>query len=154
MHKRWLLLIPFVLVIAAAFWLDDASNRQTAYLGLPPTPCIDPAVPFRQDFTFTLKITVEGEDRPLDPAIGHDYGHCLHVIHTDDASGTVHVQANDLDTYTLGNFFDTWHWPFRARLLLGETYPRRVVLRVDGVTVTTYEKTPLKPGSLIEIDAR
>ena len=156
MNRRWLLLIPFAAAVVGAFWLDAMANRQTAYLGLPPTPCIDPTRPLRQDFTFSVRITMDGQPRPLDAQIGHDYGHCLHVVHTEDRSGTVHLQANDDDAYTLGDFFDTWHWPFDARLLLGHRLEsgQRIDVRVNGAPVETYERTILRPGAAIEIDER
>ena len=156
MNKKWFLLIPFALLVAAAFWIDRDADRQTVYLGLPPTPCIDPTRPLAQDFDFTLRLTIDGQSRPLDPAIGHDYGRCLHVLHTEDRSGTVHVQANDARTYTLGDFFDTWHWPFSADLLLGRPLEsgHAIIVRVNGVRVATYGKTPLRQGEVIEIEER
>lgn len=156
MNRRWLLLLPFAALVAAAFWLDASADRQTRYLGLPPTPCIDPTRPLRQDFTFTLRITVDGQPRPIDAGIGHDYANCLHVLHTEDGSGTVRLQANDADAYTLGDFFDTWHWPFNARLLLGKPLEagQRIEVRIDGGPVETFEETALKAGETIEIDER
>jgi hypothetical protein len=156
MKRRWLLLFPFAVLVLAAFWLDASANRQTKYLGLPPTPCIDPTRPLRQDFAFTLRITIDGRPRALDAGIGHDYGNCLHVLHTEDASGLVRLQANDDDAYTLGDFFNTWHWPFGPRLLLGHELEagQRIQVKVNGAQVETFEQTVLAPGQSIEIDER
>lgn len=35
-------------------------------------------------------------------------GGCLYWVHTHDASGIIHIEAPEINSYTLGNFFDVW----------------------------------------------
>lgn len=93
----------------AAAYLNQAAIRGSAYLGLPTVPCLDPAKPLIQSYDFNLLIKVKGNVLPLDGAIGHDFGNCLHDLHTDDANGIVHFDSNYNYQPNLGQFFDVWH---------------------------------------------
>jgi hypothetical protein len=143
--KRLLPLVLFLAIVAASAWLYIRSVTQPGYYGLPVVACIDPTEPILQNFSFNLQITMAGKNVPLSPAIGHDPGDCLRVIHTDDASGKVFVQSNfATKIYTLGEFFNVWH----KVLTPGG---QKVQVYVNGSLVTTAENTPLTASTTISV---
>lgn len=143
--KRFFPIVLFVAAGAVAFSFYRNAITQSGYYGLPAVSCVDPTEPILQDFSFNLQITMAGKNVPLDPAIGHDPGDCLRVIHTNDMSGKVFVQSNfAAKTYTLGEFFNVWH---KTLVPGGKT----VRVLVDGTPVATAENTPLVASTTIDV---
>ena len=146
-------LAVLLLILALGSWLYYNGVHSSSYNGLPTVPCIDDTKPVLQDYTFTLKIMIDGQAKPLPDQLGHDYAHCLHVIYTNDSSGLVYVHANDNNAYTLANLFQVWHSVFSKEQLLGHKADanHQINVSVNGQPVSTYENTLLTPGSSIEI---
>ncbi len=153
MKKGVTIFIIFVLIGISSFFLYQRELKQATYVGLPTVPCIDETLPIVQQYTITIRIIIHGQLYPLSPAIGHDYGNCLHDIYTSSANGTVHIRANDNESFTLGQFFDVWHKAFTKDQIIayqtGKSHHITVV--VNNKTVATYRSTPLVKHDTITI---
>jgi hypothetical protein len=98
-----------------------------------------------------LTLIADGQQRAIPLAIGVNTpftvqnfviaGVCFYWIHTHDATGFIHVEAPQTDTYTLGQLFDIW----------GEPLARDNVAGFTG-TVTAYVDSTLYTGDLTAID--
>jgi len=141
--KFLIIILIFIFILGSSLLLYNYSQIQSSYKGLPTVPCIDPTKPIVQNFSFFLKITINGIAIPLDSKIGHDYGNCLHDIFVNDPSGKVYVQANGNEIFTLGQFFDEWHKTFSQNKLL--------VVKVNGKPVNTYRETVFSPNEVMEV---
>lgn len=139
------IIAPLILALlfTLAFFLDKQSVSHPVYLDLPTVPCFDPNLPVEQDYSLHISLEVNGKNYPLEADIGHDYGQCLRVIHTDNASGSVKVKANDSDQYSLGQFFQVWHKQFNMG------YHEQIT--VNGQKVNTGASTPLKANEQIKV---
>lgn len=150
----WLMVFPLAVCVALAVWFYDASFIQTDYARLPTVSCIDPTKPITEEFHVSLTITLNGLSYPLEPTIGHDYGNCLRVIHTNDASGTVYIQSNNAHkVYTLGNFFETWHKIFDKNQVVGKFTDKMHTISVfiNNVPSGGYDLIKLEPNQQIHI---
>ena len=77
-----------------------------------------------------LDIYVDGRRVPVPALIGIDpAGGLLAPLHTHDASGIVHVEADRPFPFTLGEFFDVWGVRFSDRRLGAYASPQ---VYVDG----------------------
>jgi hypothetical protein len=151
--KKWLAVIPLTVVVIGAAYLYRQASTQASFLGLPTVPCVDPTKPVLQNYSLNISIFIQGKPYPLAPSIGHDPGNCLRDIHTNDGSGLVYIEANDMDQYTLGNFFETWRKTFNSGQLAEHavTSGHSLQVFVNGTAVSTFESTPLVPGSTIGV---
>jgi hypothetical protein len=82
-----------------------------------------------------LRIFVDGRSVPIPAQIGLDpRGRFLAPLHTHDASGIVHIEADRPFPFTLGQFFTIWGVRFTDTRIGGYTDegPRRLRVDVDG----------------------
>ena len=66
-----------------------------------------------------LTIVIRGQLRPVPANIGITATQIC-WLHTHDASGTIHIEAGDQRTFTLGDFFALWRQPLSQTVLEGE----------------------------------
>src|SRR5919204_2866518 len=64
-----------------------------------------------------LTLYKDGKPVPLPAQVGIPYSqaisgqhYCLYWLHTHDASGVIHIESPTARLYTLGQFFDIWHY--------------------------------------------
>lgn len=147
-----IIFVGIVCVVAA--WLYHNALQQMNYSGLPTVPCLDYTKSVVQSYSFWIQITVAGKPYPLSSHIGHDNGNCLHDIFVQDTSGKVFVQANDKETFTLGQFFDVWKMTFTDHQIGRYILPlsKKMHILVNGQAVTTGRSTLLEPNDYIEMD--
>jgi hypothetical protein len=69
---------------------------------------------------------------------------CFYWLHTHDASGVVHIESPTHDLYTLGQFFDIWHYTSLWDAQGGLAGPAGLV--VDSSFVTALRSA--KPGEI------
>lgn len=152
--KKIYILIPLVVIIAAAGWAFWRAEYEAGYYGLPVVSCVDPTKPLLQDFSFTLQISINGKRMPLGDSIGHDPGKCLREIHTEDTSGRVSVQSTSgSQIYTLREFFNVWREQFTPDDFMGHKVGNghSVTVYVNGTRVSTLADTPIGADDLIQI---
>lgn len=117
------------------------------HIALRPVPCLNPNVPLQQHIHPTLQIIVNGVSEKLPANIGLSDS-CEHALHTHDTSGTLHVEAQDLHPYTLGEFFAVWGRElvtpeFSSMIVDGATTkgdPRTLVLKDKQQIILSYTK--------------
>lgn len=145
--------ICLLLLLGTSWYCYQTAIFQSLYEGLPTVACIDPTESIEQTFSLHIIITIDNKNYPLSPAIGHDYGHCLHDIFTNDASGTVYIQANHPEQFTLGQFFDVWKKTFNNNQIFGYQRGNDHILTVivNGKKVNTYRQTILRPNQTIDV---
>jgi hypothetical protein len=83
--------------------------------------------------------------------------HCFYPIHTDDASGRIHVVSAAAGTFTLGQFFQIWGQPLTNSNIAGVSGLPIEVYITDGTTSTKVEEADwtnieLKDHRLITIE--
>lgn len=66
---------------------------------------------------------------------------CTYELHTHDATGVVHIEANAPKRFTLGQFFAVWRQPLLASGTAGLPGPIRFYL-IDNETLTPYTGDP------------
>jgi hypothetical protein len=147
------IIIGLGIIFICAFGLYQKALIQPTYEGVPTVPCLDYTKPVLQHFTFSLNILIQGKASPLDHEIGHDAGNCLHEIYVDDASGTVYIRANDVQLFTLGQFFDVWRKTFTEHQIFSyqTTNSHTLSVFINGQKVTTFRETILKPQQEVQI---
>jgi len=69
-------------------------------------PCLVPNVPLVQHIHPHLTIEVDGREETIPANVGLDA--CEKAIHTHQADGVIHVEAQDNREYTFGDFMDVW----------------------------------------------
>lgn len=72
----------------------------------------------------------------------------MYPTHTHDASGTIHVESNEVRDYTLGNFLDVWGMDFSGKT---------VKMTVNGASVsddTDYRNHVFEDGAQITLDVK
>lgn len=151
--KNLVIILIFILIFTASFFFYNSAKNVSSYKGLPTVACVDPTKQVVQNYSFFLKISINGMFLPLDSKIGHDYGNCLHDIFVNDSSGKVYVRANDNEIFTLGQFFDVWHKTFSNKQLFSYMTDdsHKISVTVDGIPVSTYRETVLSPNEFIEV---
>lgn len=92
---------------------------------------------------------------------------CLYFLHTHDFSGIVHIESPTANIYTLGQFFDIWHytsiWDAQGGLgysvddsfltALRAAKPSAIHVYVDGKSVgSTYRSITLTAHKLVTIE--
>ncbi len=104
-----------------------------------------------------LFIISDGVQIEIPTNVGIDTTICpngMHVVHTHDSSGRLHVESHQAVDVPLGVFFEIWGWPFNATHVMdweiGENHS--VNISVDGVLVDTWEETILADGQTIVIE--
>ena len=66
---------------------------------------------------------------------------CTYELHTHDATGVVHIEANAPKQFTLGQFFALWRQPLLASGAAGLPGPIRFYV-IDNETLTPYTGNP------------
>jgi hypothetical protein len=67
--------------------------------------------------------------------------HCFYPIHTDDASGRIHIESATTGTFTLGQLFQIWGQPLTNTNVAGVSGLPVEVFVTDGTTVTQIPDT-------------
>ena len=67
--------------------------------------------------------------------------HCFYPIHTDDASGRIHIESATAGTFTLGQLFQIWGQPLTNTNVAGVTGLPVEIFVTDGTTVTKIPDT-------------
>lgn len=135
-------------VILLALNLYGKSKPQT---GMRAVPCLVPNVALMQHIHPTLQIIVNGVPEKIPANIGLS-DTCERAVHTHDANGTLHVEAQDLHPYTLGEFFAVWKRPlvtpeFTSMVVdgaLSKENPATLILKDKQQIILSYTHTPNK----------
>lgn len=151
--KKILVFFILCIIFVGGWILYQQSLVQSSYNGLPTVPCIDTTQPIRQSFTFHVSITIHGKPYIIPSSFGHDYGKCLHDIYVDDTSGTIHVETNGNEKFTLGDFFTVWHQTFDSHQIFSYQTNASNTLQVfvNGKPSTLYNHLPITPNADIHI---
>ena len=111
-----------------------------------------------QHFHPSLSIYIDGQlvSIPENTGIGTAICDGMHVIHTHDSSGKLHVETSEPVDVELGVFFQIWDVYFAADGIgdkrINETH--ELVMTVNDVEVETYGDHILANGEQIVIDYR
>ena len=147
--STWIWVLGIAVVLTVLFMIPRFTSKQTApgvvsSDSATDVPCLVPNIPLKQHVHPQLTITVDGVKEEIPANIGLTVS-CERALHTHDATGELHVEAQDDRAYTLGEFFSVWE-----RKIEREGYTLNA--QVDGVSVTTpIEAIPLKDGEKIEL---
>jgi hypothetical protein len=99
-----------------------------------------------------LEIDIDGEKQaiPAEIGIGLDG---MHVIHTHDGSGTIHIESPVSHQFYLRDFFAIWGRRFDSQCIFDRCVDGNHTLRayVDGVESRLYGDIPLEDGQRITI---
>jgi hypothetical protein len=101
-----------------------------------------------------LDLFVDGERVTVPARIGIDpAGQFISDVHTHDATGVIHVESTQVQTFTLAEFFDVWGVRFGDGCLGGYCAGGGRSLRVysNGRRVTRPEQLPLAPHQEIVV---
>ena len=147
-------IVGFVIVIIGLFaWSNVAARHKSSSLTnreVALTCTTDMATQFH--IHPVLKITVNGEDKPLPIGLGIRPT-CMTSIHTHEGDGTLHVEAPEKRDFTLADFFAVWKQPFSKDEIL--TYrvdaTHRIRVSVNGKDMDTFENTILRDRAQIVI---
>lgn len=105
--RNWIGVLAIVALVLLGFNMYGVRKKQVAFR---PVPCLDPEVFLKQHQHATIQIVVDGTPEPIPTNIGIT-DTCESALHTHDTTGTLHVEAQDLYAYTLGDFFRVWKKP-------------------------------------------
>lgn len=80
--------------------------------------------------------------------------HCIHAVHTHDASAVIHVESPVAKAFTLGDFFAVWGMPLSKNQVLANKVDAGHALKmyVDGKESTDFENLLLKDHQDIVLD--
>ena len=67
---------------------------------------------------------------------------CFYPLHTHDFTGTLHVEPNNFDRVTLGQFFNIWGQPLTRSNVAGQLNTPVVVYVRDGGNLRVYQGDP------------
>lgn len=104
----WAVVIT-VAVMLAILLLMPRSNKSGGGSTAGAAPCLVEGINLAQHIHPQLSIIIDGNAEVIPAEIG--IGACEQAVHTHDATGVIHVEAQDLHAYTLGEFFATWKKP-------------------------------------------
>jgi len=110
--RNWILLLLALALVLLGFNMYGAYKKQMAVVR--PVPCLDPNVALQQHQHATLQIVVDGKIETVPADIGISDS-CHFALHTHDATGTLHVEAQDVYPYTLADFFRVWQQPLERQ---------------------------------------
>jgi hypothetical protein len=113
---------------------------------------VDPSAPLALHLHPHLTILVNGRPVTVPAGIGMKAAGDL-PLHTDDASGTVHVESPVARTFTLADFFAVWGRAFSRRRVLHyhADATHRISMTVDGRPSTAFGSLVLQDGQQIVI---
>ncbi len=145
--RNWIFLLLALALVLLGFNMYGAYTKQVA---VRPVPCLDPNVPLQQHQHATLQIVVDGilEKVPADIGISEA---CHFALHTHDGTGTLHVEAQDVYPYSLGDFFRVWQKPIERNGYTLTTFvdaveykkaPEKIILTDKQQIVLSYMRIP------------
>ena len=121
-------------------------------------PCINPTLPIPEQYHIhpVLKIIADGKDIPVPANIGIELAGCEHVLHTHDTSGTIHIEPNYYQEFTLGDFASVWNQPISKDQVLDykANADHEIVMTVDGAPSDKFGDLVLKDKQQIVIEYR
>ncbi len=138
-----------LLVLAIVLIGFNIYGKKTSPTGLRAVPCLLPNVAIIQHIHPTLQIIVNSIPEKISADIGLSDS-CKRAIHTHDTSGTLHVEAQDRHSYTLGEFFAVWGKPlvtpeFVSMVVdgaLSKEDPATLVFKDKQQIILSYTRTP------------
>lgn len=145
--RNWILVLILLAIVLLGFNMYGAYKKQIA---IRPVPCLDPEVFLQQHQHPTLQIVVDGKIEPIPTNIGISET-CESALHTHDTSGTLHVEAQDVYAYTLGDFFRVWKKPIERSGYILTTFidaqkydgaPEDIVLKDKQQLILSYVRIP------------
>lgn len=100
----------------------------------------------------TLEIYILGKKQAIPANAGIPKG-CMHVIHTHDKTGELHIESPYYHQFHLKDFFTIWGKAFNRDCIfeycVGENHT--LSFFVNGVENDEYENLPLRDGDVIRI---
>ncbi len=145
--RNWIILLLALALVLLGFNMYGAYKKQVA---VRPVPCLDPEVFLEQHQHATLQIIVDGKAETIPTNIGISEA-CESALHTHDTSGTLHVEAQDVYPYTLGDFFRVWQKSIERNGYVLTTYvdavqynkaPEDIVLKDKQQIILSYVRIP------------
>lgn len=134
---------------------QDRNVSSNAARGTDEVPCINPNLPVPAQYHIHphLRIVSEGVDVTIPAQIGITSA-CERVLHTHDASGTIHVEPNFYAPYTLGDFFRVWGEPLSPDHVMGfvRDADHEIVMRVNGTPSDAFGNLVLQDKQEIVIE--
>ena len=103
-NKYWFFGAGIFGLILILFLLPKFKNNQLIKSNS--VPCLVANVSLTQHIHPELKIKIDDKDVVIPANIG--LKDCERALHTHDTSGTIHVEAQDAQSYTLGDFYSVW----------------------------------------------
>jgi hypothetical protein len=101
-----------------------------------------------------LRVYVDGRPVPVPAQIGIDaLGGFIAPVHTHDATGIIHLEADRPYRFTVGQVFEVWGVRFGPRTLGGyvDAGARRLRVYVDGGAVVDFVRYVLRPHDHIVV---
>ncbi|OGZ54751.1 MAG: hypothetical protein A3B25_01695 [Candidatus Ryanbacteria bacterium RIFCSPLOWO2_01_FULL_48_26] len=120
-----------------------------------PVPCINPILPIPAEYHIhpVLKIVADGKNIEVPMNIGLSLFGCERAVHTHDNTGTIHIEPNYYQAFTLGDFFWVWQKDFSKDKVLDyiRDAEHEIVMTVDGTASAEFENLVLKDNQQIII---
>ena len=105
-----------------------------------------------------LNISIEGVQMliPSDTGIATEVCDGMHLIHSHDSSGKLHVETPEVEEVPLGVLFQIWDIYFAEDGIADRRIDddHELVMTVDGIVVDSYENHILVNGQQIAIELR
>lgn len=96
-----------------------------------------------------LNIFVNGSSYLIPAGIGIKLPDCIYWLHTHDASGLIHIESPQNNTFNLGEFFDIWGQKFNNNQIFGlkadNSSDRTLTVYLNGTAInrTSYRDIPI-----------
>lgn len=120
--------------------------------------CLESHSNLSQHFHPYLRIYVDGQQVPIEENAGIGTAVCegMHVVHTHDSSGKLHVETHEPAEVELGVFFQIWDVYFSEDGVMDKRVndTHELVMTVDGIVVDTYGEHILSDAQQIVIEYR
>ena len=115
-----------------------------------------------QHFHPSLAIIIDGQPVLIPADVGIDSGAsdaqsaCMHVVHTHDTTGVLHVETKELSDVSLGLFFEFWDQEFSDTQILDHVIndSHELVMTVNGQASDAFEDLILVANQEIVIEYR
>ena len=161
--NKSILIVLLVVVIAVGLLGIGGSFNNSATKGpdgtgssKDPVPCLNPILPVQAQYHIhpVLKIIADGKNITVPANMGISLFGCERVMHTHDETGTIHIEPNYYQEFTLGDFFWMWQKDFSKDNVLDyvRDAEHQIILTVDGTLSTEYENLVLKDKQQIVIE--
>ena len=146
--RNWIILLLLFALVLLGFNMYGAYKKQVAVVR--PVPCLDPKVALQQHQHATLQIIVDGKPEKIPADIGLTEA-CHLALHTHDDTDTLHVEAQDVYPYSLGDFFRVWNKSIERNGYALTVFvdavqynkaPEDIVLKEKQQIILSYVRTP------------